>query len=399
MTRQHDHDPATPLDRVLGRWMHDDAPPAAPDRLIDGLVERAEATPQRSGRGRATTLLGGALLATAAAVLVAIALGAPGLFGDRLGAIPSPTPVASESPAEPTPTSSPAVPSEQPSPSPVASPTPVGEPASGEPVLALTTVCDVTPPVVLPQVSVVADGRVAWQPADPERLTNGYTVRRLTPEGLDALRDRIEATGLFAADATYGAEPLPNSEPPGMGACAHEYSYVDADGDTVTIESIGWFGDEFEAEYFVPSPARRTLDELATALRDIEATMGDAAWADDAQPYEPETWVVAMAETVREAATLGAPDVAELTWPAGEGPPGDFGDPVENGSGVFRCGIVDADALDATLQQLVESGLTQFATPLVAASATLPWQERDAALDLWVWPVLPPMQPGCDALQ
>ncbi len=392
MTAQDD------FDRRIADELHADAPRRAPEFLLDNTMNRIADTPQRRGRLFGST--GGRLLAAAAVLVLAVVAGTqlPGLLDRQsaTGGSPSPSPGQSASPAPsetPLPTESPsAAPSDSASPSPTAA---TGELPTGPATAAMSfsAVCDVSGPVTVPATTVLEDGRAIWQDNEGHLL-----VRQLTPESLEDFRDQVRSTGLFATSARYELERRAGTpEPPGHGLCVWSFTWNDG-GEDVEVISVGWQGDEEEATYYEPAPERRTLDDLATQLRDPTTWYGEDGWVQpDAVIYEPEQYlVIATVWGPPQLATEGAPDFDDVTWPF-EQPPDEFGfiyndinDPPS------RCGIASAESIETLAGELAAATLEQFELPApIGAGAALPWEARDGAVDMSLWPVLPDGRPPC----
>lgn len=384
MNRRTDSTDDSALDRVLSRWMHDEAPARAPDRLIDDVRVAASATRQGHAGPRMRFALG-ALAAAAVVALAVVAVGRlPGLI-DEVGSGPSPT--ASPSASAAAPTASEAAPSETPAPSASQSIPPTG---AGDSLLTFTPSCDVVPPVLVPATTIVEDGRAVW------RDENGaYHVRQLSSVGLEQLRAEIDGTGLFETSGNYELVRRQDApEPPGHGVCVWTFAWSDGDSPTVDVASVGWLGDEEEAAYYEPSPERRALDDLAQQLMDPEAWFTDDDWLQPAAaPFEPDRYLVTAGVFGPEAATEGAPDIDTVSWPFADAPDA-FGVPTGSVP-ASRCAAADAAAVEQLAADLATSGLDQFSGPLSGSSAILPWAARVASVEVSVWPVMPDSSPGC----
>lgn len=384
------------IDELLAQRFGADAPAEAPSWILPAVQDRINRTQQRGGR--MPTIVGGLLAAAAVVVLaVATAVFVPPLLNRGVGVDPSPS-AAPES-VVPSPSGEPSTaPSVEPSATPQPSPsTPAIDPDAV--ILEVTSICDVTPPVIMPAIIVTGDGRVVWRAMAEDGLGTEYRVRTLSADGLAELHDRLRSTSLFDESARYEVESLPDVEPPGMGGCLQTFVYrADADADPVVVESGAWYGDELEEQYFVPSPERRTLNELLTGLGDPEAMLGEGVWADERATFAPDRYLVIAAPTVPELATEGAPDVDDLTWPFDQGPDA-FGEGVTSGAGAGRCGIADADRVRTLADELAAAGLDQFAGDLMGVGATLPWASQGTALDVAIWPVIVEGAPACDDVQ
>jgi hypothetical protein len=252
--------------------------------------------------------------------------------------------------------------------------------------------CDVTPPVTVPETTVLEDGRVIWL-TDDGRLQ----VRQLTALSLAQFRAEVESTGLFGASAEYGLERRPDApEPPGHGLCIWDFTWTDGE-ETVEVTSVMWLGEEEESTYYQPAPERRTLHELATQLQDPTAWYGTEGWVQpEAVEFEPQEYLVVATMYPAGLASEGAPDFDEVSWPFDQ-PPDEFG--VEYGFGEprGRCDVADAAAVQILADELAAAGLPGFdGGSIFGAGAGLPWQARDAAVDIGLWPVLPDGRPTCE---
>ena len=335
----------------------------------------------------------GKLIAGALVLLVAIVVGTqlPRLLDRPAATGASPSPSASPTPsatAEPTESPTPE-PSPSPSPTPVSGELPTG-PADA--LMSFTATCDVVPPVNVPATTVLTDGRAIWRSDD-----GSLQVRQLTPESLGDFTEQVISTGLFEASASYDLERRPDTpDPPGHGLCHWGFVWNDG-GEDVEVGSVMWLGDEEEAMYYEPSPERETLHALAEQLMDPPTWYEEDGWVQpEAVSYEPETYLVVASVTVPQLATQGAPDFDEITWPF-DVPPDEFG--VEYGVGgdpPSRCDTASAEEVEALAAELADAGLEQFeAPPLSGAGAALPWEARDAAVDLAFWVSLPDGRPSC----
>jgi hypothetical protein len=380
------------LDSQIRDQLHTDAPRRAPATLLEDTMTRVAATPQRerSSFFRAT---GVRLLATAAVLLIAVVAGVQlaGLVNRPSGTIGSPSPSPTVSPPvteTPRPTESPSA-EVSPSPSPAGGELPTGP---GESVMSFIPGCGVLPPVQVPATTVLEDGRVIW------RLDDGtYRVRQLTDQSLEEFEAQVRGTGLFEAPATYELELQPGAEPPGHGVCIWRFTWSDG-AQEVEVRSVQWLGDEEEATYYQPAPERETLHALAEQLMRPEDRFGEDGWVQpEATTYQPDEYLILAAMFSSEAATLGAPDVADVSWPFAE-PPDGFG--VETtGVPSYRCGIADEAAVQTLAAELSAAGLEQFATmPASGVGATLPWAAAGAAVDLSIWILLPDGRPGCESV-
>ena len=291
----------------------------------------------------------------------------------------------------------------EPSPTPgqsgTASATPLGttRPSGSEPtdapdgVLAvrLVQVGDVGWIYPVAQLTVMTDGRVVTPPTEASPT---WQQRTLTADGVDAVLERVTRTGLFAASADFPMIPRPGaSEAPGMGASEITVT-VGAASAQVTVSGVAWFGDEFEATYNMPSPAREALTELAGALADL-SWLPDGAWLDaEPVPYLPATQLLITAWQIGGVGE--GPAVDDVAWPF-DGPLAEFGEALSQSSiEMLRCGTVDAAAVDAIVTEL--NRLTGTEAPPGEYSAQL--RADAASVELFLRPQLPDGFPGCAEL-
>lgn len=109
------------------------------------------------------------------------------------------------------------------------------------------------------------------------------TVRRLDADGVRLVRDRIMATRLFGADASYGPVLKPGAQPPGHGVSGLVISVWNGTRVVRVSTTLLIPGDE---PYYDATPEGATLAALAQALRAPEAWLPATAWRDPtARPY------------------------------------------------------------------------------------------------------------------
>ncbi|HEY6958954.1 MAG TPA: hypothetical protein VI814_09035, partial [Candidatus Limnocylindria bacterium] len=137
-------------------------------------------------------------------------------------------------------------------------------------------------------------------------------VRRLAAEGIALVRDRIMATRLFAADASYGLRLKPGADPPGHGASGVQVSFWDGTRVVHVGATLLIAGDE---RYYDLPPEAATLIALAQALRAPETWLPATAWRDAAaRPYVAAYYRVVIGGT--PAAAQEPPfDLAFVAWP------------------------------------------------------------------------------------
>lgn len=395
MTRRPTPD-ASDLDALVSRRLSVRAPVAAPPHLLDRAMARVAETPQ----GHSTPRRVLPWLAAAAVIALAVLVGmqVPALLDRTVGTNPSPTPGATTSPAAPTETASPTdgpMPTEEPTPT---DPTPTESAATGlgpdDTLLSFVRQCDVLPPIVGPTTTVLGDGRVIWPQMESVQGPSVLSERTLGDAGIDRLIAEIRDNGLFETDAVYRHERRPGTpEPPGHGLCVYDFIWH-ADDEPVHVSSTMWLGDEEEETYYEPAPERRALDDLARRLADPESWFDADEWAEAAAtPFEPDSYLVlARLFDGAQLATLGAPDIDEVSWPFAE-PPHAFGDELPQG---MRCGVAPAADAERLAAELAAAGMEQFERPADGPMLTLPWAARDSAVEILLHPQRPDGEPPCE---
>lgn len=376
------------LDGLIRDQLRAEAPGRAPAGLLEATMGRIDTTSQRRRRG----FLGGSpgrLLAVAAVLLGAVVAGTqlPGLVGrgPDVGASPSATPSA-----EPTPTPVPESPTA--TAEPPASPSASAEVVNGL-VLRLVELSGPTyPGQLLPVVTIMEDGTVIWSPVPPPTETPSLLVRRLTPEGLSALREHIFGSGLLDETAAHEPELRPGTpEPPGRGVTVYTFT-TGVGGELVTVNSVQWLGDEEEAAYYEASPERRELDALARSLRDPESLVGADAWEGPAEPYAGTEYQLVLTP-YPDVPPYDTTDASEIPWPFDERLD-EYGEAVDAAGPPFRrCGVIGVEDASAIMEALGATGSTVGTDRATAAS--LDWAEGNGTVDVLLMPRMPDGFPTC----
>ena len=337
------------FDQTLAAWLRREAPPQAPDLVLDAALERVAAQSQQ--RGWLQRLIGGAQLTTLTRVMAVAAVVAVAAFiGYQFSNLPpdvggSPSPSAE------------ATQSQTPAPTASNSPTPSGDPAVGTLVLRLDSSIDFSG--LSHVVTVEADGRIIT--TDDREAANPFVERRLTAAGIQLLRDELDGTGLTDTSANYAPVAKPGVEPPGRGAVVHTLKVGLAAGGTAVISWVGVADDE--DLYYEPSPEREALDRLAVRLNPFaDQWLPANAWADaTAAPYVPARYHM-LIEKVEWGGALDELPVESsvVAWPL-EASIDDFGEAMESpalGLDTARCGVISADEATAVVAALEAAGAT-----------------------------------------
>jgi len=332
------------FDQTLRAWLHRQAPPQAPDRVLETALERVATQSQR--RSMLQRLFGGTtmtiLIRTAAvAAVLAIAAFIGYQFSNlssNIGDSQSPSPSAS---GEPSASAAPSLPPESSEPS--------SEPSAAALVLRLLGGGEAGR---VHLVTVLDDGRVVT--SDPFGAAPPLE-RRLTKAGVQFVRAEIEATGLTDESADYNPVPNPGVEAPGYGGAGPSLEVGRPGGETVIIT---WFlfGDT-QQDYFQSQPEAEALEALAARLTTLEDWLPATAWADAVgAPYEPSSYLMTIAidpwggtadELPVEFTTVEWPLPGELTT---------FGEETNPAPNEIRCGTVDAAQGSAVVEALEAAG-------------------------------------------
>ena len=332
------------FDQTLAAWLRREAPPQAPDRVLDAALERVAAQSQARGwldRLQRGTQMGRILRATAVAAVVAIAVFIGFQFSNLTSNVGnSPSPSASAS----------AAPDGSPTPSALSS-----DPAVGRLVLRLESGTETG---VFHVVTVLEDGRI---------ITNSgqgganLVEQRLTAAAVQLLRDELDATGLTDTSANYPPIPKPGIEPPGRGGSGYTLEVGLSGGGTAVI-SWERVADDNDL-YYEPSPERMALDRLAVFLNPFaDQWLPANAWADaNARPYAPAHYRIFIEKQQWGGSLDDLPvESATVSWPLDEGIDA-FGDVMEDPAGEpvgARCGVVSAGEATAVIEALEAAGAT-----------------------------------------
>lgn len=285
-----------------------------------------------------TTMIRVAAVAAVVAIAALIGIQFSNLTDDHIGA--SPTPMVSPSEA-PSASGGPSVAPESSEPS--------AEPRAAALVFRLLGGGEAGRVHV---ITVMDDGRVIT--TDPTGV-NPPMERRLTPSGVQLVRDELTATELTESSAEYLPVPNPGAEPPSYGGAGPSLEVGSSEGETVVV-SWFLFGDT-EEDFFQPQPEAEALESLAARLSTLEAWLPADAWADaTGAPHEPSAYVL----TIILEPWGGAPEelpveYTSVAWPL----PGelvDFGEVLSPPPSEVRCGTVDAADGEAIIAALETAG-------------------------------------------
>ncbi|HEX7171277.1 MAG TPA: hypothetical protein VF365_01575 [Candidatus Limnocylindria bacterium] len=349
MTRNDD------FDRTLETWLRRQAPPQAPDRVLEAALQRAESESQRrswlhrlAGGTPMTIMLRVATVAAVLAIAAFIGLQFSNL-PDNIGA--SPTPIPSPS-AEPSESAAPSVVPESAEPS--------VEPSTAGLVVRLLGGGEAGRVHV---VTIVDDGRVITTDPNPAGGVDAPIERRLTAEGVQLIRDEMDATGLSFADSASYMPVGPGGESPPMGGAGPALEVGQPGGGTAVIAWV-LFNDIDDLYDLEPQPEAEALEALATRLSTLEEWLPASAWADaTGVPFEPERYRAWIYSQQWESSLDELPvEAATVAWPLVQGSDA-FGDAVDGvaqesieGSGPPRCRVVTAGEAVPVVEALEAAG-------------------------------------------
>lgn len=281
-------------------------------------------------------------------------------------------------------TPAPPAPTDVPTPPPATPAVPDGvTPATSEVLVRAWAVPDLIGSWPLPPVTVYADGSIVVPSVVGLRAPG---VRRLSPGGLERLRERLRSSGLFTSSRTF-----PPLRPPESGFTTYTVELHD-EGRVVTVAS---------PNLFPPEEGRRLID-LAEGILAPAEPVDPADWVDGTAaplPYRAARTRLTAETVAFPPGSWDRPPVAagELAW-ALPGTPDSFGELLAAGDPArrIRCAIVTGDdearlraALDAVRLDSIETGAMTRSWDLSAPAVP-------GILRLSLRPYLPEEAPACD---
>jgi hypothetical protein len=234
---------------------------------------------------------------------------------------------------------------------------------------------------------------VIWQDADLRPIE-----ARLTPEGLQRVRDEIEQAAVLDVSADVQAELRPGAEPVGRGVSLYRFERMVGD-ERVVVTSGDPRDYTDQAELWVIPPAMPVLAALADRLRDPAAWLGAEAFAEESHRFEPEHYLL-LIDLFPEVggADEFAADVDAVPWPFGA-PIEGAGEPLDIGGGGLGARCLVIDSAQAAEMAAAEKGVGEnrdFGSWL--STLEYGWERADGFVQVSLTPLLPHQVGSCASL-
>ena len=271
-----------------------------------------------------------------------------------------------------------------------APPSPSATATSADPVVGVVAVLiDIFGDVrglPIPTVIVYEDGRVL-------RLIEGTDqlgARRLSRDGVEAIRRGLVDSGFFEQDARF----VP-AVPPPHGFTTY-MATVRSGHRTVTVLATNTAG-TLDAARFIA---------LLEGIVPLEAWLPDELWRDPHPlPYEARHfWLF----TDSSPGVLGTyPEPPEFTADIDDVAPAlpvaihEFGAPIPRfvqDFPRFRCGVVDAETAARVLSAMASVGYEMPPPGSALSQFDLRWRAANGIFSIWLQPLLPDTSPSCESV-
>jgi hypothetical protein len=234
---------------------------------------------------------------------------------------------------------------------------------------------------------LTVDGRFITRTDD-----NQLRERRLTPAGVQHVRDELAATGLFERDQHFLLELRPGATPPAHGLGSLFFK-VWRDPRTVEVQTPMDQG--AEEVYYQPSAARTRLDQLSKQLRNPETWLPVNEWA-DATPkaYEAATFALLLRTEVGQANEQPKIDALGAAWPFSVGPL-ELGQTLPETAGpqadATRCSVLTRQDMFAVTNAIVRAsgGEPLYTTPDGTLVGSFAGTDNQGRLVVILRPLLP----------
>jgi len=214
-----------------------------------------------------------------------------------------------------------------------------------------------------------------------------WSIRQLSPAGLEQVRQEVIDAPLLQAGASYPLQLLPDAGVL-VGACSAYTFSIGSDSDAVIVTSSPWMGDDAEAQSAVPSPERKELDRLARLLGSLQDWLGSDAWADEAWPYAADSYLMRVVKNAFPAPD-GTPYGVGVAWPFTV-PIEAFGEPIDETNRCGDLGLEEAFEMVRLLRGLGIDARLEVTNDHIDLVSGTGW--ITAAL----WPQAPDGIPNCE---
>jgi hypothetical protein len=240
----------------------------------------------------------------------------------------------------------------------------------------------------VPTFALYGDGRVVVQGAQtlefPGPALPALIERRMTEEGIQAVLEAVEDTGLFTGDLELrGAQNV-------IADATDTVFRLNANdaAATITVYGLGLldpaFGGNFEGIEQSEIDAHATLGQLRDALLTIDTSVPDGSWETEGwQPYEPTGFRLYVRDVTGEPVEGGDLPDQVREWPTDDDP-SSFGEEVPFFGDGTRCGVVEGDA-----------GAAWFAELSMANQQTLWTTDGDTRFSVLARPLMPGDESTC----
>ena len=240
----------------------------------------------------------------------------------------------------------------------------------------------------VPTFALYGDGRVVVQGAQtlefPGPALPALIERRMTEEGIQAVLEAVEDTGLFTGDLELrGAQNV-------IADATDTVFRLNANDATATITVYGLglldpaFGGNVQGIEQSELDAHATLAQLRDALMTIDTSVPDGSWeAEGWQPYEPTGFRLYVRDVTGEPVEGGDLPDQVREWPTDDDPSA-FGEELAFFGDGTRCGVVEGDAAAAWLAELG-----------AANQQTLWTTDGETRFSVLARPLMPGEEPSC----
>lgn len=247
----------------------------------------------------------------------------------------------------------------------------------------------------MPNVVLTADGRLVTRTD-----SNELRVRKLTPAGVQRIRDELDSTGLFEKDQSFPLTVRPGAIPPARGVGALHFRAW-RQTRTVEVQTANHQGPD--EVFFEPSAERTRLDRLSAQLRKPETWLPADAWADPtSRPYDASYFALLLRSEPGQTNVPALVPALVAAWPFSVGPLV-IGQTLSSTAGIgadtTRCTVLIRDDMLAVRDAVLRAGGGNSMYELPDGTWVSPFALHDRSGDLVVnvQPLLPDVT-SCDGV-